>query len=418
MNDRELYRRILGLEAPWSVVDVELDAAGEEVRVLVAYTGRRALTCPKCDAKCSGYDHRQREWRHLDTCQFKTILVADIPRVSCPEHGVVSISVPWAEPGSRFTAMFETLVIAWLRDASMSAVARRMRISWDQVDGIMTRAVRRGLRRRESTQATRIGIDETSFKKRHKYVTVVADLDAPAPTVLHVGEGRGQETLSAFYETLTTEAKQQIEAVSMDMWQAYIQATRAAMPDADKKICFDKFHVAKHLGDAVDKVRRAEHRALMKDGDERLKGSKYLWLQNPDNMSEERWDEQFSVLRTSALKTARAWAVKEQAMTLWAYVRRGWALKAWKRLIGWMLRTRLEPVKRVGRMVKRHLWGIINAIVLKVTNAKMESINARIQRVKKMACGFRNMDRFKTAIYFHLGGLDLRPKALLAHSNS
>ena len=413
-----MYRRVLGIEAPWSVVDVEVDEAGEEVRVRVAHTGRGALLCPKCDAKCSGYDHRQREWRHLDTCQFKTVLVADIPRVDCAEHGAISIFVPWAEPGARFTALFEMLVIAWLRDASMSAVARRMRITWDHVDGIMARAVRRGLGRRESTQATRLGVDETSFKKRYKYVTVVADLDAPEPTVIYVGEGHSKETLTAFYKSLSTEAKQQIEAVSMDMWPAYIGATRDAIPDADEKICFDKFHVAKHLGDAVDKVRRAEHTALMKGGDERLKGSKYLWLQNPDNMSEERWEERFSVLRASALKTARAWAVKEEAMTLWTYVARGWASKAWKKLIGWMMRTRLEPVKRVGRMVKNHLWGIINAIVLKVTNARMESINARIQRVKKMACGFRNMDRFKTAIYFHLGGLDLRPEVQLTHANS
>ena len=418
MNDRELYRRILGIESPWSVVDVVLDQSGEEVRVLVAYTSSRSLSCPKCDAPCSGYDHRPREWRHLDTCQFKTILAADIPRVDCPEHGVRSIHVPWAEPGSRLTAMFETLVIAWLREASMSAVARRMRLSWDQVDGIMARAVRRGLDRREASQATRLGIDETSSKKHHKYVTIVADLDAPEPTVLHVGEGRSKETLTAFYDTMTSAAKEQVEAVSMDMWKAYIEATRDAIPDADKKICFDKYHVASHLGNAVDKVRRAEHRALMKDGDERLKGSKYLWLQNPDNMSEERWEVKFASLRASALKTARAWAVKEEAMTLWGYVSRAWAIKAWKRLIGWMARTRLEPVKKVGRMVKKHLWGIINAIVLDVTNAKLESINARIQRVKKMACGFRNMDRFKTAIYFHLGGLDLRPEALLTHSKS
>jgi len=418
MNDRELYRQILGLQAPWTVVDVEMDVAGGEVRVRVAWTGRRALTCPKCDAKCPGYDHRERSWRHLDTCQLKTILVADIPRVDCPEHGVLSTDVPWSEPGSHFTAMFEMLAIAWLRDASMSAVARHMRISWDEVDGIMTRAVGRGLGRRESTQATRLGIDETSFRKRHKYVTVVADLDAREPTVLHVSEGRSKETLAAFYGSLSEEARGRIEAVSMDMWKAYIEATREAIPDADKKICFDKFHVASHLGDAVDKVRRAEHRALMRDGDEQLKGSKHLWLQNPDNMSEERWRDKFASLRTSALKTARAWAVKEEAMMLWNYVSRGWAEKAWKRVIGWMLRTRLEPVKKVGRMVKKHLWGIINAIVLKVTNARLESINARIQRVKKMACGFRNMDRFKTAIYFHLGGLDLRPEVLLTHSKS
>jgi transposase len=414
MHDRELYRRILGIEAPWVVKEVELNEPKQEVHVVVGHGGS-CLRCPECDVKCAGYDHRQRRWRHLDTCQFRTILVANVPRVNCPEHGMRSISVPWAEPGSRFTALFESLVISWLREASVSAVARRMGLSWDQAEGIMERAVRRGLLRREPARVTHLGIDETSYRKHHTYVTVVADLNAPEATVLHVADDRKQETLAGFYETLKTEDKARLEAISMDMWKPYIRATLDAIPGAEKKICFDKFHVAKHLGDAVDKVRRTEHRALMKEGDQRLKGTKYLWLQNPDNMSDKRWEEEFAAVRDSALKTARAWAVKEHAMTLWNYVRKAWAKKAWKKLIGWMMRTRLDPVKKVGRMVKEHLWGILNAIVLRVTNARMESINARIQWVKKMACGFRNRARFKTAIYFHLGGLDMRPEPLFTH---
>lgn len=415
MKDRELYRRILGLPVPWAVRDVDLDEPGEEVRVLVVHDGN-ALSCPDCGRACSCYDHRRREWRHLDTCQFKTTLLADVPRVECPEHGVRTIAVPWAEPGSRFTALFEGVVISWLKEASASAVARRLRLTWDQVDGVMTRAVRRGLARRGEMAPKRIGIDETSFQKRHEYVTVVADLEASQPTVLFVDDHRRKTTLASFYKQLEKPAKAALEAISMDMWEPYISATVDAIPDAERKICFDKFHVAQHLGDAVDKVRRSEHKALKKEGDERLKGTKHLWLQNPENMRWDRWKGEFEALRGSSLKTARAWAVKEYAMTLWGYVRRGWAEKAWKGLIGWMLRTRLEPVKKAGRMVRKYLWGILNAIVMNVTNARMESINARIQRAKKMACGYRNRERFKTAIMFHVGGLDLRPEPLLAHS--
>jgi transposase len=161
-----------------------------------------------------------------------------------------------------------------------------------------------------------------------------------------------------------------------------------------------------------------EVKVFKAEGDERLKRTRYLWLQNPENMSEERWDGVFADLRESALKTARAWAVKEHAMTLWGYATRGWAKRAWKSLIGWALRTRMEPVKKVGCMIRTHLWGILNAIVHGVTNARLESINARIQWVKKMACGFRNRERFRMAIYFHLGGLNLRPEPLLAHQES
>lgn len=181
------------------------------------------------------------------------------------------------------------------------------------------------------------------------------------------------------------------------------------MPDALLKIAFDKFHVAGHLGEAVDRVRRGEHRGLMEMGSSKLTGTKYLWLENPLTMrAERRWD--LEQLRKSTLQTARAWGIKELAMSLWDYTSRGWAKLAWEGWLSWAMRSRLEPVKRVARMIKQHLWGIINAIVLKATNARAEGVNSRIQRVKRMACGFRNRQRFRNAIYFHLGGLDLYPR--------
>jgi transposase len=190
--------------------------------------------------------------------------VADVPRIKCPEHGVVTVDVPWSEPGSGFTALFEALVIDWLKEASLAAVSRQLRLSWNAIDRIMQRAVQRGLDRRAEIQPAHIGVDETSFRKRHDYVTVVSD--QAGQTVLHMADDRGQNSLTGFYETLTEEQKAGIESVSMDMWAAYIRATLDAIPDAREKIAFDKFHVAKYLGDAVDKVRRAEHRVLLTDG--------------------------------------------------------------------------------------------------------------------------------------------------------
>ena len=201
MKDRELYRRILGLEAPWKVTHVEVNEKEKEVRVHVSQ-GEISPPCPECGRKCVRYDHRVREWRHLDTCQFKTILVAEVPRVDCPEHGVHTIRVPWSEPGSRFTALFEALVISWLQETSAAAVARLVDLSWDQVAGIMDRAVRRGLSRRKSTAAKCIGVDETSFQKRHEYVTVVADLLADEPKVLYVADHHRQGSLAGYYDTL------------------------------------------------------------------------------------------------------------------------------------------------------------------------------------------------------------------------
>jgi transposase len=409
MRDKELYATILGIAEPWRVADVELSAEQREVRVSIEHSGS-PLTCPKCGRECSRYDTRRREWRHLDTCQYRTVLVAEVPRINCEHDGVLQTRVPWAEPGSRFTALFEALAIDWLKEASIAAVARRVGASWSELDGIMQRAVRRGLARRKSDSVTAIGVDETSFQKRHEYVTVVSDLEKQR--VLHIGDSRGTAPLAAYFERIGPEGCAALRVVAMDMWRAYIKATRDHVPGADEKIVFDRFHVARQINEGVNHVRKQEHRALRRDGDDRLMRTKFLWLMGPEQrerLGDERRD-QFEELRDSALKVARAWAMKEAARGLWSYAKRGWAERAWRKWIGWAMRSRLEPMKRAAQMVRDHLWGILNAVVLKATNASSESLNAKIQKVKALACGFRNRERFRNAIYFHCGQLDLYPQ--------
>ena len=148
MRDKDLYARILDIGAPWRVAEVELNLRQGEVVVHVEHDGE-SLGCPECSQPARRYDTRQRRWRHLDTCQYRTIVAAEVPRVQCEHHQVKQIAVPWSEGRSRFTALFEALVIDWLREAAISAVAQQMGLSWDEVDGIMQRAVQRGLERRE-----------------------------------------------------------------------------------------------------------------------------------------------------------------------------------------------------------------------------------------------------------------------------
>ena len=414
MRDTDLYARILGVESPWRVTDVELRLAAEEVEVRVEHSASEPVECPECGAAAQRYDTRLRRWRHLPTCQYKTILAAAVPRVRCPKHGVKTLAVPWSEPGSGFTALFEALVIDWLREASTSAVARQLDLTWDQVDGVMQRAVQRGLARRRLEVPRRLGVDETSFQKRHEYVTVVADLDEGV--VQHVADGRGKGALTAYYESFSKEELAQIQIVAMDMWGAYIAATSDALPDAESKIAFDKFHVAMHLGTAVDSVRREENSALHDRGDDSLKGTKHLWLYHPDHLPEKSI-VQFDQLVRRALKTSRAWMLKELAMEMWEDRDRLAAERIFKAWYSWAIRSRLEPIKKVARMIKRNLQGILNAIAAGVTNARLEGINTVIQGIKRTARGFRSRPRYRNAIYFHLGGLDLYPDSL-AHSNS
>lgn len=407
MRDKDLYAQILGITPPWFVQAVELELQQGEVTVKLDHDPSKPLNCPTCGKVAPGYDTRLRRWRHLDTCQYRTVIEANVPRIECKEHGVLQIKVPWAEAGSRFTALFEALAIDWMKETSLSGVCRQMGLSWDEAAGIQGRAVQRGLARRQLDPPRRIGIDETSFQKRHEYVTVVSNQDG---AVIHVADDRSLKSLEDFYRTLSEEALAGVEAVSMDMWSPYISATVAHVPEAATKIAFDKFHVAKHLGDAVNDVRKQEHRALLAIGCLDLKGTRRLWLRNPEGMSAHAWAD-LKALRKLSLKTAAAWSIKELAMTLWGYSRRSWARRAWRRCIAWAKETGLAPVQKVARMLEDHLEGIVNAVVLRATNARAEGINSRIQWIKKMACGYRNRRRFRMAIYFHLGGLDLYPEA-------
>jgi transposase len=407
MQDRELYRRILGIESPWQVERVELKLESGEIHVYLEHDGAASWLCPECSLASPLYDHQpERRWRHLDTCQYQTILHASPPRTACKEHGVKAVALPWAEAGSRFTALFEALAIAWLKAASQKAVAQRLHLSWDEIHGIMERAVQRGLERRQAEPIPHLGVDEKAFRKGHSYVTVVNDLERSR--VLYVAQGREQSSLDGFWGSISEEQKASVAAVAVDMWDPYVASVREHLADAEEKIVFDKFHVAQHLGEAVDRVRRKEHKALKADGDERLTGTKYNWLRNPMTMDgEQRRD--FAQLRQSELKTARAWALKETAMALYNYTYEKPARKHFGWWYNWAVRSRLEPMKQVALMLKRRFENIITYLRHQITNATSESLNAKIQWVKYTARGFRNKQNFINAIYFHCGGLDLVP---------
>ncbi len=407
MNDKKLYEQILGITSPWHVERVDLKL--EEGQVLIAVEGSpEAERCPECGERCPRYDSNERRWRHLDTCQYQTILSARIPRIKCDEHGVRQVRIPWAEERSRFTALFEALVIDWLRATeSIAAVSKGMGLTWEEVSGIRSRAVARGMKRRGRAELpASVGVDETSITRGHEYITVVNALGEAR--VLDVMDERTEESLNTFWQQYSATELAGVEKVAMDMWPAYISSTRKALPYADDKIVFDKFHILKHLGEAVDKVRRREHRELQADDDHRLSRTKYLWLSRPERLEGEA-RARIDTLRRGSLRTARAYRYKEHASRLWGYVRRGMAERLWRQWLHGALRCALEPIRVVARMIRNHFAGVINAATSDITNAMSESVNSHIQRIKKRACGFRSRTRFREAILFHLGGLDLYP---------
>lgn len=407
MQDTALYEYLLGLKSPWSVSRVELNVKEQRVDVWAEHPEGTVWGCPTCGHEQMLYDHaEERVWRHLDSCQYKTYLHARIPRVQCSEHGVLQVMVPWAEPKSRFTLLFERLAIDVLRQCDVTGATKILRISWDEAWGLMERAVERGRLRKVPEVVRHIGVNEKAIAKGHRYLTMVCNLERG--TVEHVVEDRKRESLEGYYKGLSKKQLAGIEAVAMDMWQPYVEATLACVPDAAGKIVFDRFHVMGHVGKAVDTVRKQEHRRLMADGDETLKGSKYLWLYSRENVPASRRSE-FAALRDQELKVGRAWAIKEMLRRLWHYVYPASGWKFWKKWYFWATHSRLEPIRKAAETLRRHIGNILTYFQHPVTNAVSEAINAKIQTIKKMACGFRNTEHFKTAIYFHCGGLDLYP---------
>ena len=403
MRDTELYQNLLGIVAPWSVESVMMDVEKQRVDVTVSHPPNFLFACPECGTESPVFDHaEERVWRHLDSCQFFTYLHARVPRVSCATHGVRQVSVPWAEARGRFTKLFERLAIDVLKACDVSSAAALLRISWDEAWGIQNRAVARGVARKKETPLEKIGVDEKAIAKGHQYMTLVCDL--LKGTIEYVGEGRKTETLEAFYTSLSPDQKNGIQAVSMDMWDPFFQATLRHVPKAPGKIVFDKFHILGHVGKAVDTVRKKESR----EGRSELKGSKYLWLYAKENLPESQRGR-FAALRALNLKVGRAWAMKEELRTLWQASSLEEAKTFWKRWFWWATHSRLKPMRDVAHLIKRHLSNVLTYITHPITNATAEGLNSKIQTIKKRAYGFRNKERFKTAIYFHCGGLDLYP---------
>lgn len=403
MRDVELYQQLLGLVAPWTVGRGELSVEGERVDIWAEHAEVR-WPCPECETLLPVYDHsEEREWRHLDSCQFKTFLHARAPRIACPTHGTRQVKLPRAEPRSRFTLLFERLAIDVLQEATVRGATRILRISWDEAWHLIERAVKRGLQAKDKGVPARLGVDEKAISKGARYITLVCDLDAS--TIEYVAEARRMESLDGYFLSFSAAQLEGIRAIAMDMWPPYIASTLRLVPGARDKIVFDLYHVMRFMNEAVDEVRKREHRAR---GDETLARSRYLWLYAQERLPPKH-QERFASLRAMNLKTSRAWAIKESLREFWKKPTREEAFAHWKLWYRWATHSRLKPVIKTAKNIQQKLHNVLTYFTHRITNAVAEGLNSKIQTIKKAAYGFRSFENFKTAIFFHCGGLQPYP---------
>ena len=403
----EHYSVLLGLGAQWRVKQVDFSPEEKKVEIQVEHVGH--LCCPECSASCPQADLApERQWRHLDTMQFQTVIRARLPRSKCSQCGVKTIAAAWADKHSRFTLLFEAFAIEVLKAcASVQRAAALLGLNWHTTHDIMQRGVERGLQRRSLEDVRHVGLDEKSFGQGHSYVSVLTDLDGSR--VLEVAPDRTEEAADKLWNSLPAAQRQQVLGVAMDMWQPYLASTRRQAPQA--QIVHDKFHVSKHLNEAVDQVRRRENKALRAEGDERLVGSKQLWLFHPRNLSGERKKE-LDALKTETLKTSRAWGIKEYFRKFWDYVYATSAADFFEDWYAWAVRSQLRPIITKAKMLKRHLSQLLSYFRQRITNAKSEGFNSKIQAIKSAARGFRAFDNYRIRILFYCGKLQLAPDGI------
>jgi transposase len=404
VRKERVWARLLGLERA-AIESVEIDDEGQVVVAVRPHRPERDR-CGLCGRRSPGFDRGvgRRRWRALDLGTTIAHLEADAPRVSCPEHGVVVGAVPWARHDSRFTRAFEEQV-AWLAvNTSASAVAELMRTSWRSVGAICERVAQEAGRKADLLAGLRrIGIDEISHRKGHRYLTVVVDHDTGR--LVWAAPGKDKKTVEAFFEELGPRRTNRLRLVSCDMapWIEAVLDRRC--PKA--KRCVDPFHVIQLATDALDKVRREvwneARRAGQADAARELKGARFALWKNPENLTA-RQQSKLSDIERLNRPLYRAYLLKEQLRQIYRLGPKA-AVGLLDRWLAWARRCRLKPFVKLARTITAQRAGILAAIRHGLSNARVEAINTQIRLIARRAFGFHTPQALISLAMLKLSGL-------------
>lgn len=375
----------------------KVEMAGEQMTVHIDQIGTRRLRCGVCGLRCRQVHsiRGERQWRDLSLRTTTLVLRYRPRRVRCPRCGIRVEDFPWAEPWARVTRALGNAVALLSRELSWQGTARHYGLNWKTVAGIVRRAVRYGLRHRKRPPLHVIGLDEVSRRKGQVYLTVVYDLERRV--LLWVGEGRSEEAVEPFFTGFLGRRRcGTLRVVCMDMWAAY--ANLVARHARQAQVLFDRFHIVKHLNEAVDEVRRSEMRRLAGKEKAAFKSTRWLLLKNPWNLTTEQ-RERLSTLVRWNLPIVRAWYLKEAFQLFWTYRQPARAQAHLAKWMGSAMRSRLEPLKQFVRMLRAHLGGVLAWTETRLSNGALEGMNNKIKSISHRAFGFRSAHNFIAAIY-------------------
>jgi transposase len=402
MESKDIFSLALGLETPWYVEKVELLAATESLKELHLHLnfqkGYEFTTAEGLKGK--GYDTEQRTWQHLDFFQHRCYLHARVPRIQAGDGSVSTVSVPWAREGSGFTLLFEAYAMLLIEcEMPVCKVAKCVKVTAPRIWRMFNYWIEKAKEKMDLSSTCEIGIDETSSRKGHNYITLFVDMERRK--VIDIQEGKDKETIADFVCRLEGRQgdRRQIEQVSIDMSTAFIAGTLEMLPNA--QMTFDKFHLIQHLNQAMDEVRKGERR-----GNEMLKKHKYTFLYAREKLSAEKVNS-LDTLLLAYPKLGEAYRLKEMFKDVFEIENPDEAkgyLQYWCDMV---MESGIQPFIKFVQLVKAHWFGIVNYFESKLTNGILEGINSKIQLVKRRARGFRSIQSFFNMIYFTCGKLEM-----------
>lgn len=397
----QLFEIALGVEAPIFISKIEFDKADSELHIHIDFKRGSKFACPVCGkSECGVHDTTDKTWRHLNFFQYKCYIHFRNPKITCDSCGVHLLKPFWARPQSGFTVLFEAFILTLAKEMPISQIAELVGEHDTRIWRLVNAHIKKAYAKKDLSKLLKVGIDETSSCKGHKYISVFVDMDERE--VVYATPGKDETTVSRFAEELLKHNAnaENITAVSMDMSPAFISGARKRLKNAS--VTFDKFHIIKQLNEAIDEIRRNET-AL----NPCLKGSRYIWLKNPQNLTV-RQQNDLKTLSKENKKLAKAYQMK---LTLQDIYRTVWDSKvadiAIKKWLSWATRSRLAPINKFAKMVKSHYAGILQYFESKLTAGISEGINSRIQEIKRRAKGFRNIDNFISMVYLEAANLIL-----------
>lgn len=402
MTLASLVRKTLGLNNHRVVRVAHQD---DRIVVWIERIRRRRLPCSVCGTFERTKDRLpERSWRHVPLWGIGVELRYRPWRVRCSCCQTPKVEkIPWAQGKSPISRPLIVVLATWSRLLPWDTVAQLFGVSWSTVVAAVDAAVEHGLSRRDLSRLRYIGVDEVSRRRRHIYHTNVYDLEAKK--LIFSVQGRGEEALHAFFDAIGPVQAARIDGVCCDMWAPYAQVIRARAPQAT--LVFDKFHVVRYLLDAVNAVRKLEQRALRESAPDLLKGTRFIWLKNPANLTDRQRARLVELERVTGLKTLRAYLLKELFRHLWSYRSKAWARRFFQRWFWWATHSGLKPMRDVAWLLRRHEDGIFAYFDCRIDNGVSEALNNNAKAISHRARGFRTERAFTLAMYHCMGGLEL-----------